>query len=412
MGFLAAYEGCLYIGTSKGIFKTKGGRGYFPPVKSYGLKGKNVASLCFHNGYLYAGTKYSGVFRKGLDENDWVHIGLAFEHVKTLASHNGELYAGVEGGRIFVSDGMLVNWKPSKQETKMAHSFHLYQDALYVKSEDRILKTKDGEKWPNVWHNVQKDKKEKFPKPHMLCTKYLEDQGSRLYTVTEEGQIYELDYCFNYGKECWRKHRKQLELKNQEITAFFTHQGGFYIGTSKGLYRLEYNAKSKKDEWKLMDDQASKLRELKVNSFYADGDDLYISTENGVYKKTGGNIMGWESVGLEGKDIDSLYFRDEIDNTGSTYKYLYVSSEKQGALKLNLKTKQVITTLPYKNVKTFYDNGRSLFAGTAAGKILVTRNNGKTWPDIAQIDELLDFYLYNGNLYVGTTESIYKQQIK
>ncbi len=161
---LCVHEGYLYAGFDfKGVYVTTDGEKWLPVNKN--LRFKHLSAVAFsvitlhsHEGFLYAGTYGNGIFKTNDGGKNWIPVDNNLAHqgqdmhkytVLALQSYNGFLYASIEKQGIFKTKDGGKSWSKVDLGVKNLNisALYSYDNFLYAKDHDVLLQTSDGENW-------------------------------------------------------------------------------------------------------------------------------------------------------------------------------------------------------------------------------------------------------------------------
>ena len=341
----------LYVGTYGGVFKTSDGGGEWQAVNT-GLTGSQVTSLCFHQGYLYAGIYGAGVFRTNDGGKNWssVNDGITNKAVKILCSDGQNLYAGVwEGGVFKTTDGS--NWT-QLDRTSSDYVTALYSDGvnLYEGTSGRgVFRTSnDGKDWTEVNNGIEsKDIHVLYTdgnylyagteagvvrtndsganwsrvapvEPSVLSTNTVYLNGDNLYIGTNGGGVYRI----SSGGGTWQPTKLQI---GQYIKFLYSYGGSVYAGTIDGGV---FKSNDGGANWSQFDCRYG----LSTDVIYGYGGDLYVAFDYGVCKTNDGGT-NWIPVnnGLPTSYTDFMPTDLEAFKDG----YLYLGTNSHGIYRTN-----------------------------------------------------------------------------
>lgn len=201
---------------------------------------------------------------------------------KSLQSYHGFLYASIGAELFKTTDG--VKWFKTVISNEIAISgiatLHVYADYLYVSTSQGIFRTKDdGKKWRLIKQGL----------PEGAVATHLYSHHHVLYAGT------------NYGVFQWQERTNSwsqlvARLDNRPITALCYYNNHLYVGTTKGLFKI--------DPATLKVQSVQEMDQSQVWDLCAYQDSLYaivkdaVVTEDDLFSQDG-TVMVCNNVGHE-----------------------------------------------------------------------------------------------------------------
>ncbi len=237
-------EGVVYAGSfGLGIFRSENGGKSWEPI-NVGLTDHFLLCLAVgEEGRVYAGTVRGGAFRTTADGRQWerINTGLKRVEVKSLLVHATGVFAGTGRG--------IYRWMESENAWKTVAE---ELDQLLIESlamvEDHILLAATAGKGlfrydvsgvtASRWQGKASelvDPKERLQ--HRFLRVVATGKKNHIFLGTQDGGIFR---STDYGSS-W--HTISRTLPNDSIRGIVSHDSNLYVGTGRGIYTLDQEAR-------------------------------------------------------------------------------------------------------------------------------------------------------------------------
>jgi ligand-binding sensor domain-containing protein len=441
----------IYAGTwGDGVFKLSSESEEWEKI-SNGLINQNVNSLVESDGDVYAGTD-EGVFVLRKDTDEWQE-----KNLKTIinclgASKDGEIYAGTQNG-VYVLEKGAIEWKGKSRGLRDKFILDVSvssKGSVFVGTNSGVFKLKKGGRFfksinkgltntniqsilirriktgklsvetafagtsvgvykSKVEDNPREEKQEEWSQIKTGLTKTivraLTISGRDIYAGTNKG-VFKL----RGGLGNWRE--INIGLGNTEIEALTANSGDIYAGTwGGGLYVLKENAlewteilSPKKYIWSLDMSWVPfnyNLKDVNIYTITTTGGDIYIGTDNAVYKLAK-NSTEWEHY-IEGLNSDEVNVYDLVTDDKDVYAATAtgVYLLREGEKKFELINKGFLNP----NVYALVSAGKNIFAGTWRDVFQYDKKRDR-WIEVdnglSKNTSIMELLESGGDLYAGT----------
>jgi photosystem II stability/assembly factor-like uncharacterized protein len=304
----------------------------------------DVRAFCVSGPYLFAGTYYGGVFRSTANGENWTAVNAGLPScpsypspcVLALAVSGNSIFAGIGIDQgIFRSTNNGESWEPVDSGLPVLYPLtNLSISALIVRgccifagtNAGIFLSANNGESWTDV--------------------------SSGLTSYESSG------YMWKYG-----------------VSSFAECGGDLFAGTyGDGVFRLTHDDNGL-IKWTSVSSGLDRswwcyasLAVSGKNIFAATFDGVFLSTDNGANWKptaTFPTYSGGVEAVFASKDESRVFASSQWDAFFST---------NNGA-----RWTQIRSGLSGQDVRTFFQNGSTIFAGTQVGGIFRSTDNGENW---------------------------------
>lgn len=407
----------IFMGTDKGIYYTTDEGNSW---KKSNIEYDNnilINSLSTDGSILYAGTQGSGIYKSTDNGLTWFpsNNGLTFKYVYNINCSDKYIFAGTNDW-LYYSTDKGENWKECPRVTEIPDgiSFISKEKYIFLGTFSGVFRSSDnGYTWEQK--NVGLSN---------LEIQSITYNMQNIFISTRNGVYYSDDNAENWKKVTHPK------VGTQTFNAIAAKDNYIFAGGYKGVYRSSdngtnwapansglpeevwisriivrsnyiyagcvgslggvYVSSDNGDNWTL---SVKGLKSIMVSAFSNIGDAIIIGTGNPMNGDTGGGIyvtenngQSWNLVGLEGKNIHSLYvigsniFASTFKWTGGDFvNGMYLSSDN------GITWREIIEGVPTPNAQI---NGFIL----AGDRILVATDNELLYRQLSEITGINDIY--------------------
>ena len=295
-------------------------------VQSNGPYGGEINEMIVSANFIYASTN-EGIFSTSNQGQTWNKI---FEgYSPSIAAEGNKVVLGNEKG-VYISNDNGKNWKKIKgwdseiSNTKLINAIAISGNRIFVSRIPDIYNSNDigglfytsnnGLNWNNISNGISSESNKSVDK----LVKYSSSlfAGTCSHDPNEADKIYMIDVNGNKWKDV---------------------SNGYYGGCAR--------------------------------AFFVNGDDIFIGTDNGIYKSS---TTGWKKLNNIKGSVYSILVKEKTVYIGTPGKGIYKS------LDYGISWSEAYNGLKNLYVNTIVSQGNKIFAGTRDG-IYVSSDNGKNW---------------------------------
>ena len=381
----------LYAGTSaKGVFKSAD-NGITWHTANTGIESLTVFSIISNSNILFAGTT-NGVYRSSNGTN-WQQANggvLQNKFINKMIVANGFLFAGTQGSGLFKTNNNGNTWTDANGGTLTVANIRALTFAnpnLIVVDDNLIFYSPDN---GNTWNYNPNA-------PFILGTNTeLFSKGDSVLLADGPGIFRSFDAGVTWGKFI-------SVSKTENILGFANAGGAMVAGTAQGTFASKNFGKT----WNAIPASGLRTGYRFNNYFYASGHTLLLAfDEIGVALSNDGG-RNWKNslTGfMPAASIDNaLLFSDNILLSGTHSDGLYKSTDNGNAW-IKTGTTNDADTLSNGIIFSVLKNGNTIFAGTAGNGLYRSGDNGSTWARIRNgLPQKLGGYLSVNGLAKSST---------
>ncbi len=240
----------------------------------------DIITFFSKNGYLFIGTRGSGIFRSSNDGDNWTPIdsGLTDKYVYAFTSYGTNLFAGTANGGVYLSTNNGTNWTAVNSGLPNLYVISLAVSGsnIFAGGSGIYLSTDNGTKWTNV---------NPYLANQCLIFRTLAFSGTDIFAGLIAGFIHLTDNGQNYSEG-------NSGLTNTYVNIFANNGNNLFAGTSGGLFLSTNNGHN----WATID---SGLTSTYIYTLAFSGKSIFAGTAGGVFRSTNnGNLWSAINSGL------------------------------------------------------------------------------------------------------------------
>lgn len=415
----------IYAGTGNGIFSSTNGENW----ESIGPEATSVQGIIFKDNYIYALTYYNGVYRTSDNGQTWTGYGQGLNgYVGSIASSPSSMIVSSLDvyDKIFrTTDG--VQWTPAVvgNDTDFVFSQAYHSSSYFCMTGKNIYRSSDdGIQWEKLITGIPSDgyfySIKSIGTSLYVCTSlgiYRSTNSGQNWTSLSSGLGSEQQYCIskdflntnilyagtsngvykttNQGQS-WTASNNGMELR--PVWAMTAFNGGVYAGSYNGIYKSNDQGVF----WYLENENLSSTQLLQLASnnsrlFGAANYDGIVNLDN-FWHHSQVTQTYKRGIAVEAKG-------DEI----------YVSTD-EGVFKSfdgGFNWFQIVMPSGSGTIRTIKTNGNNVYAmGVVGPRFYVSTDNGSTWAlknsGISSSALIRSVCIFNNKLFLGTTQGMYR----
>ena len=287
---VVTHDGILMAGSfGSGVFRSADGGESWEPM-NIGLTDPFLLCLAAdRQGQVYAGTVRGGVFRISAGSEKWENVsqGLKRVEVKSLLLNESGIFAGTGRG-VYRFNEDTKKWSMVTEELDQ-----LLVSSLVMLDNQILLAATAGKglfrfdvsgvtasKWQGKASELV-DPKERLQ--HRFLRIVATGEKEQIFLGTQDGGI------FRSTDQGTSWHTISRTLPNDSIRGIISHQAGLFVGTGRGVYKLDTVSR----KWKSMNvGLTERSIQTLVNS---PSDVLYAGTSSGVFRSEDSGL-NWDNI--------------------------------------------------------------------------------------------------------------------
>ncbi len=359
----------LYRTTNDGMSWIQCDNGFF--YDFYGIR-----SFAIHNGLLYAGTAFRGIY-KTTDGSNWLpaKTGIDTSQIVSLLSYNTTLFAASTFAKcgLFATTNNGQNWNSTGFEVYTVNSIVENHNNILVSTDIRGIYSSSD--YGDTWYMANLDMKNKS----VLC---LARQNAFVFAGTKDSGVYKSS---NNGQN-WIK--SNSGLNNYSIKSLYTKDTILYCGTNSGAYKTTNSG----ENWNFIG-----LQNTQICAFYVYNNYYFAGTNNGIRISTDGGTS-WAS-NLTGDSVISLYSFSEKILAGTNHG-VKVSTD--------FGNNWVSIGLANYRINSFTNMADTLVTSTNNG-VFATTNMGNNWINLGPKQPTGGLMIYNNKIYAGGVNCVWRK---
>ncbi len=298
-----------------------------PPITS-------IQSLVANDTIVYASVYGNGVFAYNIHQNQWVQdtVGLSDLFVNTLAITPGVIYAGTLLDGIYQSADAGNSWQALPSATGLTNQsinvIYPYGNLLYAGTNGGVfVSTNQGQNWTKI--------------DSSLVTVSVQSMASIDTLIFAGSDGNGLSLTTNWGYT-WAASDSNLYSKQPNISCMASSGDTVYLGTTdKGVW----STSGYPPVWSQLPTNLPPA--TSVFCMYANGSNLYIGTNNGVFSSTNaGRSWFSNSIGLTDSTVTAITGNGAGVFAGTDSGYVYQLSVVSGIKPINKALLSAISIAP------------------------------------------------------------------
>ena len=298
-----------------------------PPITS-------IQSLVANDSMVFASVYGNGIFAYNIRQNNWVQdtVGLTDLFVNTIAVTPGIIYAGTLLDGIYQSTNTGNNWQALPTGTGLTNQsinvIYPYSNLLYVATNGGIFVSGNkGQSWTK--------------QDSGLVTVSVQSLASIDTLIFAGSNGNGLSLTVNWGYT-WAASDSNLYSKLPNISCMTSSGDTIYLGTTdKGVWSASGNP----PVWNQLPTNLPAA--TSVFCMYANGSNLYIGTNNGVFSSTNaGRTWFSNSIGINDSTITAITGNGAGVFAGTDSGYVYQLSVVSGIKPINRAQLSAISVAP------------------------------------------------------------------
>ncbi len=237
-------EGVLYAGSfGRGMFRSEDRGGTWQAI-NVGLTDHYLLCLAVDaHDRVYAGTVRGGMFRTKADGREWEEIreGLKRVEVKSILIHSSGVFAGTGRG-VYRWDESRKTWSIVAEELDqlLVASLSMIEEKILLAATagKGLFRYDVSGETASAWQGKGEelvDPKERLH--HRFLRIVATDEQNHIFLGTQDGGIFR---SIDQGMS-W--HTISRTLPNDSIRSIVTHDSDLFVGTGRGIYKLDKAAR-------------------------------------------------------------------------------------------------------------------------------------------------------------------------
>jgi len=377
----------ILAGTDNGLFISSDTGSNWKPANAYLPDDNRLETLTTNGEYIFAGTLRNGIYRTALSDScTWVNAAEIYpdDFITCITALGSRVFAGMSSGKLFISNNNGANWSVNDSSfSNPVHSIAMRDSIILLSAGTGLFISTDS---GVTWKNPQIENTSGIFSLHLGDSVFFAaDSIGKIFRSTDNGYS-------------WTQEIKGLD--NTRIKAFATEGSTAYCGSSSyspGEIPGVFKSTDRGENWTRID---SASMDKNILSLALSGERIIAGTEyEGVFlKPVSENVWTGNSKGLC-PAISCLYVTN-CELLAGTEHGLFISTDgcktwkRAGFITPDLK----ITALTRCN-STF-------FAGTEAGGIFSSIDNGETWRKTDAFDSTFCIAVNGSFILAGNTRGI------